>query len=309
MPMPRLPLVSIALPFYNNEGTLALSIKSILKQTYQNYELLLCDDGSTDSSLDVALSFRDPRITVWSDKKRVRLATRLNQCVDKARGDYIARMDGDDVSYPQRLEQQVSYLLEHKETDLLSGQMLVFKSDGTAIGKIVGPAFHQELTSNPIAGIKLWHGAWVGKASWFRAHRYDPTCTLAQDQELLLRSYKYSRFAALPEVIYGCRQDKLVLRKMLRYRLLLFEQKSKQLTGEGAVGQRFLLGASLLGKAAVETVAMVSGLQYRVLRHRARPLSESEMRTWRELWRLLLKLDSGENVCGEGRSLEGARSA
>ena len=85
----REPLVSIAMPFYNCEKTLAQSVRSILWQTWQNWELLLCDDGSADASLAAARVFRDPRIEVWSDGRRRALGARLNECIARARGDYV----------------------------------------------------------------------------------------------------------------------------------------------------------------------------------------------------------------------------
>ena len=69
-------------------------------QSYSNWELLLCDDGSTDASRELARSFHDPRIVVWGDQRRLQLGARLNECIERARGEYIARMDADDIAYP-----------------------------------------------------------------------------------------------------------------------------------------------------------------------------------------------------------------
>src|ERR1700730_9577639 len=97
------PLVSIAMPFYNCEATLAAALESVLRQTHTNWELLACNDGSSDESLPCVNSYRDSRVTVWSDGSRKGLAARLNECIDRARGRYIARMDADDITYPERL--------------------------------------------------------------------------------------------------------------------------------------------------------------------------------------------------------------
>ena len=107
------PLVSIAMPFYNAERTIATSIRSILLQSHTNWELLLCDDGSTDASRALAGSFHDPRIVVWGDQQRLQLGARLNECIERARGEYIARMDADDIAYPRRLEKQLRFLMDH----------------------------------------------------------------------------------------------------------------------------------------------------------------------------------------------------
>src|SRR5215467_8662436 len=86
------PVVSIGMPCFNCEGTLAISVQSILNQTYANWELLLIDDGSSDRTLDIARSFSDPRIHVFADGTHRRLVSRLNQAVATSRGQYFARL-------------------------------------------------------------------------------------------------------------------------------------------------------------------------------------------------------------------------
>src|SRR6201989_3102104 len=103
------PIISIAMPFFNSCGTLALAIRSMLQQSFEDFELLLCDDGSSDGSLDIARGFKDPRVIVWSDGNRRRLAARLNECIDCSRGFYLARMDADDVAFPARLPLQLTF--------------------------------------------------------------------------------------------------------------------------------------------------------------------------------------------------------
>src|ERR1039458_2052600 len=96
------PLVSIGMPAFNCEKTLAVAIHSILNQTYSNWELLLMEDGSSDRTPEVAQSFSDPRISVFADQSHKGLVPRLNQAVAMSRGKYFARMDADDVAYPER---------------------------------------------------------------------------------------------------------------------------------------------------------------------------------------------------------------
>jgi glycosyltransferase involved in cell wall biosynthesis len=268
------------MPFYNCERTLAVAIQSILDQTYRNFELLLCDDGSTDKSTSIVRDFNDPRIKVLSHKHRAHLAVRLNECIDNARGEYFARMDADDISYPDRIEREVRFLQTHLKIDLVGTQMLVFEGEGIPIGKIVGPTEHQELVRRPMLGVRVWHATWCGKLSWFQTHRYDPRCALAQDQELLFRAHKVSSFAVIPELLYGNRVDALHLKKMLRYRVLWMRYMTWHLRGVGGLVKRIGLAGLLLGKAAVDTFAMTTGLQYKILRHRANPLSPSEIQSW-----------------------------
>jgi glycosyltransferase involved in cell wall biosynthesis len=135
------PIITIAMPFYNSAATLELSIRSLLNQSYGDFELLLCDDGSDDLGLVIARSFDDPRVICWSDGRRLRLAARLNECIDRARGSYLARMDADDIAYPYRLALQLAFLDQHAEVDLCSAGLLAYRNQwftevpgGTTIG-------------------------------------------------------------------------------------------------------------------------------------------------------------------------------
>ena len=102
------------MPFFNSAATLELSIRSLLNQSCGDFELLLCDNGSYDQSLAIAHSFDDPRVICLSDGRRLWLAARLNECIDRARGPYLARMDADDIAYPDRLAQQMAFLDDHR---------------------------------------------------------------------------------------------------------------------------------------------------------------------------------------------------
>ena len=144
------PLVSIAMPFYNAERTIGASIRSILPQSHSNWELLLCDDGSKDASRELARAFDDPRIVVWGDHQRLQLGARLNECIDRARGEYIARMDADDIAYPRRLEKQLSFLEDHPDVDLTGGCAVVFADGGAPLGKRNYPAAHTDIARRPL---------------------------------------------------------------------------------------------------------------------------------------------------------------
>ena len=108
-------LVSIGMTVYNTSEYIEDAIKSILKQTYTNWELIVINDGSTDDTLDKIKKIKDNRIKIFSDSQNKGIAKRLNECIEASSGDYFARMDGDDIMVPYRLEQQVKYLEEHKD--------------------------------------------------------------------------------------------------------------------------------------------------------------------------------------------------
>ena len=104
--------VSILMGVFNAEVTLEKALDSVLSQTFSAFELIVCDDASTDSSLKILLRYRkkDPRIIVIRNRRNLGLGASLNRCLERARGRYIARQDADDISSPDRLEKILHYL-------------------------------------------------------------------------------------------------------------------------------------------------------------------------------------------------------
>jgi glycosyltransferase involved in cell wall biosynthesis len=209
------PAVTIAMPFFNSATTLKLCIQSLLNQSCADFELLLCNDGSYDESLAIARSFSDQRLVCWSDGRRLGLSSRLNECIDRTRGPYMARMDADDIAYPDRLAQQIAFLADHQEVDLCGGGAMVFGKYGRPIWPFRPPTDHGEIIRSPSLGFPLLHPAWMGRIEWFRRWRYDESTRLAEDQELLHRSYRISRFADLPQIVLGYREERIPLGGLL----------------------------------------------------------------------------------------------
>ncbi len=111
-PNQPIPLISVSMPAYNAEIYIAESIESVLNQNYQNFELIICDDGSTDRTLEIIKSYerKDPRIKVFSMKENIGLASVRNFISSKAQGKYVALLDSDDLSTPDRFDEQVKVL-------------------------------------------------------------------------------------------------------------------------------------------------------------------------------------------------------
>jgi glycosyltransferase involved in cell wall biosynthesis len=279
------PLVSIGMPVFNCEMTLISAVKSILNQTYQNWELILIDDGSQDKTLSIANSFKDPRIKVITDGFNLKLPSRLNQTIKLGKGKYFARMDGDDICYPERLQKQVEYLESHPEIDLLGTQFIVFDRSGETKGKFKLKESHSEICSRPQSGIGLLHPTFLGKIEWFRTHQYRPKAIRMEDQDLLLRTFSNSKFACLPDVLFGYRVDSFSLKKSLtgryNFSIALIEQALYQ--------RNYLLAFGVLeqlAKASVDIFAMSTGLNFQLLKHRtgSYPLSEDDLSQWQEVW-------------------------
>ena len=274
------PRVSIAMPFYNAERTICASIRSILLQSYTDWELLLCDDGSTDASRELACSFRDPRIVVWGSRRRLQLGARLNECVERAQGEYVARMDADDIAYPQRLEKQLRFLADRPEVDLTGGWAVLFADAGAPVGKRTDPATHGQIARWPLYSFKLIHPTFMGKTSWFRRYGYRADAIRCEDHDLLFRACAGSRFANLPEVVLGYRQGSIDLRKSLRSRWMWCRCAGSYLDRAG----RLRVGAVEVVKGGRDVLAVLAHADGAWLRARYTALNESELREWRRVW-------------------------
>ena len=119
-------LVSVLLSAYNSEETLGESIDSLLNQTYKNLEILISDDGSTDSTKEICKKFqlKDERILFSSNKKNIGLTKSLNNLAQKASGSLIARHDADDISLPYRIEEQIEFM-KKKKLDAVTTRSLI----------------------------------------------------------------------------------------------------------------------------------------------------------------------------------------
>lgn len=118
---------------FNAADTVELSLESIAAQTYENWEFVICDDGSSDDTFDILERWaqRQPgKVTLLRNEVNSKLPFSLNRCLDHATGELIARMDADDVSVPARLATQVQYLLDHPEVDLVGTAMQRFDDSG-----------------------------------------------------------------------------------------------------------------------------------------------------------------------------------
>jgi glycosyltransferase involved in cell wall biosynthesis len=212
---PDKPLVSVIMSFHNARDTLATSLQSLFWQTYENWELILLDDGSTDSTEIVLAALQDPRITLVRESVCRGLPVRLNQGIALAKGRYIARMDADDIAFPERFATQVAYLQNHPNVDLLSTSALMIDDKNQPIGLLSSKSSHQEICRRPWRSFPMPHPTWMGKAAWFKKYLYHEQAKKSQDQELLLRTFQHSCFASLPDVLLGYRYAHLSLRKRL----------------------------------------------------------------------------------------------
>lgn len=150
------PLVSVIMGAYNCENTIEKAVQSIQNQTYSNWELIICDDCSTDNTWGVLSNIAkdDERIVLLQNSLNKHLAASLNRCLSKANGEYIARMDADDESLPTRLEKQVCFLNENLEYDCVGSSMLIYDDMGD---KYVRKAIEMPNRNYLKRGVPCWH--------------------------------------------------------------------------------------------------------------------------------------------------------
>ena len=123
------PLISVILPVYNAEKFLNESINSILEQTYTHFELIIVNDGSTDTSQSIIDHYSDPRIRKINHTQNKGLVASLNEAINNAEGDFIVRMDADDIAFKDRVQKQVQYLLDHPAIDIVGTHAVFFETN------------------------------------------------------------------------------------------------------------------------------------------------------------------------------------
>lgn len=256
----RSPIVTVILPVFNGKKTILAAVNSICQQTFENWELLVLDDGSTDDSLLAVSSLQDDRIIPVAQDNGQGLAARLNQGIDLAKGKYIARMDADDIAFPERLARQFVYLESHPEVDLLGTRAIVFRDDGSVVGLLPFAATHEAICARPWNNIPLAHPTWMGRSEWFCKHKYHlPEFRRAEDQELLLRTYKSSIFACLPEVLLAYRQGAFSLSRTLSGRVGLLRAQIENFQHHFDLVSIFKSVGLVAGKTVIDLLASLPG--------------------------------------------------
>ncbi len=209
--MRKIEYISIGIPIYNAENYLSDAIKSILAQSYPYWELILLDDGSTDSSLKIAQDFsaKDNRIRVISDGLNKKLPARLNQLIMEAKYDYIARMDADDLIHTERLEKQINFLKSNLQYDLVSTSLLSINNSDNVIG--VRTYLSKMVTKQDalMGNSGIVHASILAKKKWYKRNLYNEKNALAEDYELWLNAAIKDdlKVGFLPEYLYYYREE------------------------------------------------------------------------------------------------------
>jgi|SRR3989344_3384107 len=198
------PLVSVVMAVYNGQEYLNIAIDSILQQTYDNLELIIIDDGSHDNSASIIYNYSDPRIHyVYQDNRG--LAPALNHGIRIAQGDYIARMDCDDISYPTRLAEQVSFLEKNNNFALVGTSYDLIDWDGRIIDRSIHLDLPEDLKLEFLVRNPFGHGTvMIRKTALETTGIYDSTQSI-EDYEFWWRISQRYPVANIPKQLYGWR--------------------------------------------------------------------------------------------------------
>ena len=212
--------VSIIMGVYNAEDTLREAIDSIIDQSYHDWELIICDDGSTDNSLTVAKNYTDPRIVVITNDHNMGLGYSLNKCLEKANGKYIARMDADDISMPERLEKQVYFLKHNPEYGVVSSAKTII---GTGGNKFLGQIINEPKPEDFIKRNPVPHAPCMMRRECIEAvggYSESKETLRVEDIDLWIRLLIIGcKFYVLNEPLYSIRFDyNAIKRQKLKYR-------------------------------------------------------------------------------------------
>lgn len=195
------PLVTIGVPFFNPGPFLKEAVQSVFCQTLTDWELILVNDGSSDESLEFARSITHSRVALLDDGKNLGLPARLNQIASLAQGQYLARMDADDLMHPERLERQIRCLQGHENTDVVDTGAFIIDAQRQPVGV-------RGLVSKPIEAQEAlkWgnvlHASIVAKTQWFLQNPYSMAYPRAEDRELFIRVFKSTRVAHITRPLY-----------------------------------------------------------------------------------------------------------
>jgi len=193
------PLVSVVLSVYNGEKYLLETIESILNQTYNNFEFIIIDDGSTDKSLEIIKSYNDERMVLISRENRGLVAS-LNEGIEKAKGVYIARMDADDISLETRFEEQVAFMEQNPNIGVCGTAIIGFGEDmeeRVATYAALNSRLQTELLFSSIFA----HPTVMMRKEILLKHnlKYEKESLHAEDFALWVSLAQYTKFANLKE--------------------------------------------------------------------------------------------------------------
>lgn len=203
----RPPTISVVMSVFNGGEFLAQAIQSILDQTFRNFEFIIIDDGSTDDSEKVIKRFDDPRI-ILIQQKNTGLVASLNKGIKIAKGEFIARMDADDISLPQRFEKELIAITANHSIGVVGSFYTYIDYAGNPYASHVSPTLHQDLRFILLHVNPFGHGSvLIRKEALVKIGLYRDDYPAAEDYDLWRRMAHDWLLVQIPESLYWWRQN------------------------------------------------------------------------------------------------------
>jgi glycosyltransferase involved in cell wall biosynthesis len=211
----QLPLVSIVLPVFNGEKYLKESLDSVIAQSYQNWELVIINDGSTDGTENLILNYKDERIKYFPNDGNKGIIFSLNRGLRESKGEYIARLDSDDIALPFRIEKQVDFMSGNPDYTLCGTYFKTIDSKGKLLKNVAFPSNNRDAQS-----YLLLHNCFCHSAIMMRSHiakdlQYDEKFQICEDYDLWYRISRLGKILNLPEyaTLYRVHDNNMSTRK------------------------------------------------------------------------------------------------
>jgi glycosyltransferase involved in cell wall biosynthesis len=195
------PRVTVFMPVLNRAHTLRLAIESVLAQTFEDFELLLIDDGSTDASVEIVTSYRDPRIRLLIHDENQGIPRTRNHGLAEARGELLAILDSDDAAHPTRLAHQVSYLDANPHVAAVGSWLRVMNKNGRVKGILVRPTRPDEVRAQILFVSCFKNPAMMARTEIVRRFGYREQFTYCQDIDLWARISEAHALANIPRFL------------------------------------------------------------------------------------------------------------
>lgn len=181
------PTISVVMPIYNGEKNLRKAIESILHQSFKNFEFIIVNDGSVDETEEITKSYDDSRVVYIKNNANLGLAKSFNIGIKAARGQFLARMDADDISAPDRFKKQLSFLKNHPDIDIVGSSVIIVDKDGNRLKKINRPLYHMDIKWQSLFSTPIFHPTVMARVNILKNNLYDESLSNSEDYELWSR--------------------------------------------------------------------------------------------------------------------------
>jgi glycosyltransferase involved in cell wall biosynthesis len=243
------------MPVYNAERFICEAIDSILKQTYDNWELILVNDASTDCSAVIASEYAasDLRIRFYDNPMNLGVAKTRNRAIHETRGEYIACLDNDDVALPDRIAAQVTFLRDHPDHGLVASDIEIIDENSRLVAVRTYPHRDEEIRKSMLRVNPVANPASMFRRSVFDALGgfYDESVCPVEDYDFVLRVATHYKIANLERRltryrISSTQAKNVYLKRTLKMTLAIQKKHLKSLTGDSLFNQIYRLGLSFL---------------------------------------------------------------